>query len=163
MIEMSVTQPGSAKKRVPGAVVSDAELQRQAEQQLNQLVAEIRMLETYYQEISSRVQAASAALSDSRAALHAIEEFGKSPSSDLLVPIGGGVFLPTNGVEVKRVVLSVGAGVAIEKDTDYAKIFLQARQKELETAITTLDQQRKEIGSRLDAGRAMLQQISGQE
>ena len=136
--------------------------QEQAEQQLNQLVSEIRALENYYNEIVSRIQAASSGLTEFRAAIQAVDTLNQGQKNDLLIPIGGGLLLPVPDVETKRVILSVGAGVAIEKDLDSAKAFLQAREKELERAANALEQQRKEIGARLESGRAVLQQLTGQ-
>ena len=136
--------------------------EEQAEQQLNQLVSEIRTLEAYYNEGVSRIQAASSGLADFRAAIQGVDSLIQNPKSDLLVPIGGGLLLPVNEIEAKTLILSVGAGVAIEKDLNSCKAFLQAREKELEKAISALEQQRREIGSRLDSGRAVLQRITGQ-
>src|SRR5580704_1548273 len=104
--------------------------EEQAEQQLNQLVSEIRTLEAYYNEIVSRIQAASGGLSDFRAAIQGVDALIQNPKSELLVPIGGGLLLPVNNIEAKSLILSVGAGVAIEKDLNSCKVFLQAREKE---------------------------------
>ena len=70
--------------------------------------------------------------------------------------------MPVKDLGVTKIILSVGAGVAIEKDLDSAKAYLQTHEKELEKALSTLDQQRREIGSRLDQDRAVLQQATGQ-
>jgi prefoldin alpha subunit len=136
--------------------------EEQAEQQLNQLVSEIRTLEAYYNEIVSRIQAASNGLTDFRAAIQGVDALMQNPKSDLLIPIGGGLLLPVNGVEATSLILSVGGGIAIQKDLNSCKVFLQAREKELERAISGLEQQRREIGSRLDSSRAVLQRITGQ-
>jgi prefoldin alpha subunit len=136
--------------------------EEQAEQQLNQLVSEIRTLESYYNEIMSRMQAASNGLTEFRAAIQAVDTLNQTEKNDLLIPIGGGLLLPVLEVQAKRLILSVGAGVALEKDLDSAKVFLQAREKELERAVNALEQQRKEIGSRLESGRTVLQQLTGQ-
>ena len=149
---------GLAAQRKP----TEQELQAQAEQQLNQLVGELRVLEAYYQEILSREQAASAALTDARSALEALKGLAEHPRSEVLLPIGAGLLLSAKDLEVSKIIVSVGAGVAIERDIESAKLFLQAREKELDRAVTTLDQQRREVGSRLESGRAALQQLTGQ-
>jgi prefoldin alpha subunit len=136
--------------------------QEQVEQQLNQLVSEIRILESYYNEITQKIQNASAAYSDTHSAIQSIDEFAKNPSGDFLIPIGAGLLLPANNLDSKKLILSVGAGVAIEKDLDSAKVFLQAREREYDAAINTLEQQRREVASRLEAGKNLLQQITGQ-
>lgn|SRR5579875_1531875 len=141
---------------------TEQELQAQAEQQLNQLVSELRVLEAYYQEVSARQQAASAALTDTRSALEAITGLAKSPKNEVLIPIGAGLLLPAKDLDASRFVVSVGAGVALEKDLASATQFLENRQKELQSALSSIDQQRREIGSRLEAGRAALQELTGQ-
>jgi prefoldin alpha subunit len=151
-----------SKSNSPISQVPAPLTEEQAEQQLNQLVSELRTLEAYYNEIVSRIQAASSGASDFRAAIQAVDALIQNPKSDLLVPIGGGLLLPVNEVSAKSLVLSVGAGVAIEKDLDSCKAFLMAREKELERALSALEQQRREIGSRLESGRAVLQKITGQ-
>ena len=136
--------------------------QEQAEQQLNQLLSEIRILEGYYNEIVARIQAASAGLSDIRSAVLSIDALAQNQNEDFLLPIGAGMLLPAANLSTKRLIVNVGGGVAIEKDLDSAKAFLKAREKELETALNSLEQQRREISSRLETGRNILQQITGQ-
>lgn len=136
--------------------------QEQAEQQLNQLVGEIRILEAYYNELVAKIQTASAGISDARSSRESIDSLVKNPGGEFLLPLGSGLLLPANGLNAKALIVNVGAGVAIEKDFDSAKALLMAREKELETALNSLEQQRREIGSRLDAGRSLLQQITGQ-
>lgn len=136
--------------------------QEQAEQQLNQLVGEIRVLESYYNEIVGKIQTATAGIADTRSSIEAINTLSKNPSGDFLLPLGSGVLLPTSGLIAKTTIVSVGAGVAIEKNLDSSKAYLLAREKEFGAALSALEQQRREIGSRLDAGRTLLQQITGQ-
>lgn len=131
------------------------------QEQFNQLVSEVRMLESYYQEIMSRQQNLSAALLDARSAIEAIDALQKSGANEILVPIGGGTLIPVTSQSIDKLIVSVGAGIAVEKNVDSAKMFLEARREELEKAITSLEGQRKEIGSRLEVGRATLQRITG--
>jgi prefoldin alpha subunit len=134
----------------------------QAEQRLNQLVTEIRLLEAYYQEVELRQQTVSAALSDTRAASESLNALSLSDERELLIPVGGGILLPVKAPPLKKLIVNVGAGVAVEKTPDSAKLFLQEREKELEKTATGLEQQRREIGARLEAGRAALQQLARQ-
>ena len=140
---------------------SDEELHAQAEQQLERLVNEVRVLEGYFQEVTARAQSASNALSETRSAIEAIEGLSASSKSEVLLPIGAGILLPLKDVESKKYLVSVGAGVAIEKDMTSVKVFLEDRQKEVQSAVSALEQQRREIGSRLEAGKSALRQITG--
>jgi prefoldin alpha subunit len=146
-----------APTQKPDSAISEQQIQ----EQFNQLVGEVRLLEAYYQEVVARQQSVSAALVDTRAALDAIDTISKSESNELLVPIGGGTLMFATSSNTDKLILSVGAGVAIEKSRDYAKTFLQGRRQELERAVSSLEGQRKEIGSRLEVGRATIQRIAG--
>jgi prefoldin alpha subunit len=131
------------------------------QEQFNQLVAEVRLLEAYYQEVTNRQQSVSAALIDARAALDALDTLSKSENNELLVPVGAGTLIFATAKALDKIIVSVGAGVAIEKNLESAKSFLQSRRQDLEKAITSLESQRKEIGSRLEVGRATIQRIAG--
>ncbi len=153
--EPRISSSSGATRRAPRP-----ETQAQVEERVNQLVAELRVLEAYYQEIDVRRQTASAALLDTRAASEALNAMSATSDNDLLIPIGGGMLIPVTSGPLKRFVVNVGAGIAIEKNADSAKIFLQSRESELEKAVTALEQQRMEVGSRLEAGRSALQQLT---
>ena len=139
---------------------ANVQTQEQAQEKFNQLVQEVRLLEAYYQEIVSRQQAMSAGILEARAALEALDGLSKSEKTDLLVPIGGGALLSVNTPPIEKLIVSVGAGVAIEKDLISAKAFLTSRRQELEKAVSALEGQRKEIGSRLEAEKVALQRMT---
>ena len=141
---------------------SETELQAQAEEQYDRLVQEVRVLESYYQEATSRLQSASDALNETRSSIEAVDGLAKSPKSEVLLSIGSGVLLPMKEVEVKKYLISVGAGIAIEKDVTSVRAFLDARQREIQQAVSMLEQQRREINTRLEAGKSALKQITGQ-
>ncbi|HKW05447.1 MAG TPA: prefoldin subunit alpha [Nitrososphaerales archaeon] len=139
----------------------EAAIKRDSSQEkLDQLVQEVQILEAYYQEIEGRQQALSAAIIEARAALDALDTLSKSEKTELLVPIGGGTLLPVEAPPLQKLVLSVGAGVAVEKDVTAAKSFLTIRMQEQEKGLTALELQRKEIGSRLQAQRNALQKLA---
>ena len=76
--------------------------EEQAEQRLNQLVSEIRLLEQYYNEITQKIQNASAEYTDMRSAIQSIEALAKNANGDFLIPIGGGLLLPASNLDSKK-------------------------------------------------------------
>jgi prefoldin alpha subunit len=163
MSSTSAGRPRGPRDAARGRTPAGPNSASQLEQKLNQLVAEVRLLEAYYQEVEIREQTASAALADTRSAQEAIGALSSSSESDVLVPIGGGVLLPAKAPPARKLIVNVGANVALEKSPDSAKVFLQNRQAELEKAVTALEQQRRELAARLDAGRAAIQQMAQQQ
>ncbi len=63
------------------------------------------------------------------------EENGKS-ETEMLIPIGGGAFIPISTERPKKVILKIGAGVSIEKDLDQAISALEERSKDLENGLS---------------------------
>jgi prefoldin alpha subunit len=71
------------------------------------------------------------------------------------MPIGIGVYIKTNVSPVKKLLVNLGAGVAMEKSREDALNYVEAKIKEYEVAIRQLESQRQEIAMRM-------QQIQGQ-
>ncbi|MHB1908072.1 MAG: prefoldin subunit alpha [Nitrososphaerales archaeon] len=154
---MSLNNKPKARKEALQVSPND---QQEIQQRFNQLVADVRVLESYYQEIVNREQTVSAVLVETRAALESYNELSKNETNELLVPIGSGSLIKATCGKIDKVVVSVGAGVAIEKAGSDAKAFLESRLKDLEKSGASLEQQRQEIASRLEVGRQTLQRIT---
>ena len=99
------------------------------------------------------------AIVESRAALEAIRSFPSNETSDVLVPIGGGVFIEVSAKPPDKLLVSIGADVMIEKTKDGAVSFLEERIKELENAISNLEGQKAELAKRIESNRAIISSI----
>lgn len=130
------------------------------EERLQSLIAEVRILETYYNEIDGRESLAARAMVEARAALDALRSLDTQRSSDILVPIGGGLFIQSTSPPINKLIVSVGADIAIEKTKDDAIRFTEERLSELERAVSTLEAQKSELARRIEAARAAVLQIA---
>ena len=63
---------------------------------------------------------------------------------------------------IEKIVINVGAGVAIEKDHDSALSYLESKIKELEVAFQETNSQRQQIAANLEQGKQQMQQIMQQ-
>ncbi len=117
------------------------------------------MLEGYFGEINTRESLLARAIVESRAALEAIRSFPSNETSDVLVPIGGGVFIEVSAKPPDKLLVSIGADVMIEKTKDGAVSFLEERIKELENAISNLEGQKAELAKRIESNRAIISSI----
>ncbi len=117
------------------------------------------MLEGYFGEINTRESLLARAIVESRAALEAIRSFPSNEISDVLVPIGGGVFIEVSAKPPEKLLVSIGADVMIEKTKDGAVSFLEERIKELENAISNLEGQKAELAKRIESNRAIISSI----
>jgi prefoldin alpha subunit len=62
----------------------------------------------------------------------ALEDIGKAMESEILVPLGSGIFTYGKITDPGRMLADAGAGVFIDKDPEYSKQLLEERKKEME-------------------------------
>ncbi|MGQ9718792.1 MAG: prefoldin subunit alpha [Nitrososphaerales archaeon] len=129
------------------------------QEKLQSLVAELRMLEAYFNEIDARESLLGRALVESRAALDTIKGFASNEPSDLLVPIGGGLFLKASALPPDKLIINVGAGAMIEKTKEDAMAFLETRIREVEEAITKFESQKADLARRMDSNRTAISDL----
>ncbi|MEM2878518.1 MAG: prefoldin subunit alpha [Candidatus Hadarchaeales archaeon] len=70
--------------------------------------------------------------------------------TQILVPVGPGAFLPALTVRADKVLLDIGADVAVERSFDDAIKFLENRSVELQQAMTSLGAEAIKLDSRLE-------------
>jgi len=130
--------------------------QPSAEETVNALVVEIRVLESTYNELSARQNLLERALIESRAALDSIKGLDGNASNEVLTQIGGGAMLRSPPPVTDNVLLNIGSNVVIEKPKQEAVAMLEERSRDVEKTIVSLAQQRNEIAERLNADRELL-------
>ena len=135
--------------------------QPSAEETVNALVVEIRVLESTYNELSSRQNLLERALFEGRAALESIKGLS-SPSTEVLTQIGGGAMLRAKPPSTDTVLLNIGSNVVIEKPKDEAVATLEERSRDIEKTIISIAGQRNEIGQRLNSDREILNNLVAQ-
>jgi len=126
-----------------------------AEDSVNALVMEVRILESTYNELTSRETLLERALLESRAALDSIKGLSDH-SPEVLTQIGSGAMLRSQPPSTDRVLMSVGANVVIEKPKDEAVAMLEERSRDVEKTLVSVLQQRNEIAERLNTDRELL-------
>lgn len=129
------------------------------EERVNNLVGEIRMLESTYNELSSRQNLLERILIETRSSSDTLTGLSSTQADEVLIPVGGGILIRSVPPKTEKVLLNIGANVVVEKERDYAKKFLEDRAKELEQSIVAVANQRGQIAQRLDSDRRVLQSI----
>ena len=134
-----------------------------AEETINALVVEARVLENTYNELTARQNLLERALLETRAALDAITGLDANPSAEILTQIGGGAMLRSPPPSTDEVLVNVGSGVVIEKPREEAKALLDERNREVEKMILSLANQRNEIAERINSDRQVLNTLLSQQ
>ena len=130
-----------------------------SEEQAQQLMQQMQMLETYFSDLSQREATFLGVLREATAAIEAMKSLSQKPESETLVPIGIGTYVPTKISSNSKIVLSIGAGVAVEKDFSSAINYLEAHIKEIEIALQDNAAKKQDAAARLEQGREQINQL----
>ena len=130
-----------------------------SEEQAQQLLQQMQMLENMFAELSQKENSIVNIIRDANSAIKSIQELKANPDSENLVPVGMGTFIKTKPISDEKIVVNVGAGVAIEKDHDSALNYLESKIKELEVALQETNSQRQQIAANIEQGKQQMQQI----
>jgi len=131
------------------------------EETLRRLAVELRILEGTAGAIQSRINIVNAALTELRVANTTLDGLEKEKEdASIFVPIGGGSYIKAKLESVDKVIVGVGAGVAIERTIGEAKKNVENRIADLEKTRTTLQQQLTQVVGKIEDGRYKFQELS---
>ncbi len=131
-----------------------------SEQEAQQLMYQMQILENYFANFTQRENTLINVLKDTASAIDSIKVITEKKESETLVPVGTGIFVKTKISSDDKIVLNVGAGVAIEKDKDSAINFLESRIKEIEVALNETAAQKQEVALKLEQGKAEMNRMA---
>ena len=130
-----------------------------SEEQAQQFLQQLQMLESYVAEMTQRENTLVGIMREASAAIDSIKGVGAKDQSDTLVPLGLGTFVKTQISSKDKIILNIGAGVAIEKDKDAAINYLESRLKEIEVALQDTSANRHDAATRLEQGKQQINQM----
>ena len=129
------------------------------EQRINEMVQQSRVLEAYMNDIMTRQVPVSRLMEEARTASTTIQNISSESEVESLMPVGIGVYVKTNVPPIKKLLVNLGAGVAVEKNREDALNYVEARIKEYEVAARQLEAQRREIAMRMEQIQAQVNQM----
>ncbi len=122
---------------------------------------ESRYLEETVNELQSRISLTNNAITELRVSSMTLEGLEtEQKDSQLFVPIGGGSYVKARLETSKKVVVGIGADVAVEKTLKEAKAELEARIAELEKTREALGQQFNQVVGRIQENRDRLEEVT---
>jgi len=130
-----------------------------SEEQAQQLMNQMQMLENYYAQLSQRENSLANAFQEAQSSVEVIKNIGEQKEADSLIPIGMGTYVKTKVSGSDKFVISIGAGVHMEKDKETALNYLESRIKEVEVALQDTISQKQEISNRLEQGKQQMNQM----
>lgn len=130
------------------------------EEQLRQGLVQQRVYEGSARTLQARLEIINAAMNEFALASSTLEGIkNQKPDADALIPVGGGSFVRAKLADVSKIVVGVGAGVAIEKPIDLSITEIKDRIADLDKARTTLQEQLTQTLIRLEENREKLNEI----
>ena len=130
-----------------------------SEEQAEQLMQQMQMLETYFSDLSQREGTFLNIMREAVASIESIKSLDQKAESETLVPIGMGTYVSTKIMSNTKIVMNIGAGIAVEKDFPSAINYLEARIKEVEVALQDTVAKKQEAAGRLEQGKAQINQL----
>ncbi len=117
------------------------------------------MLEGYFSELTQKEGAIISIIKEASSAINSLKSIDNKTDDEMLVPMGLGTFVKTKLIPNQKLILNVGAGVAIEKDQNYAINFLESRLKEMQVALQEIDGQKQQVSASLEQGKQQMNQL----
>jgi len=130
-----------------------------SEEQTQQLLYQMQMLEGYFSELIQKEEAIISVIREASSAVVSLKAIDNKTDSETLVPMGLGTFVKTKLIPNQKLILNVGAGVAIEKDQNYAINFLESRLKEMQVALQEIGGQKQQVSASLEQGKQQMNQL----
>ena len=125
------------------------------------MAVESRVLEETVNELQSRINLTNSAMTELRVSSMTLEGLEKEKKdAQLFVPIGGGSYVKARLETAKKVVVGIGADVAVERTLKEAKEELETRIAELEKTREALGQQLNQVIGKIQENRGKLEEIT---
>ena len=130
-----------------------------SEEQAQQLLYQMQMLEGYLSELSQKEATIVSVIREASSAIHSLKTIDNKTDNETLTPVGLGTFVKTKVVPNEKLILNIGAGIAVEKDKDSAINFLELRLKEMQVALQETSNQKQQISASLEQGKQQMEQM----
>lgn len=133
-----------------------------SDEQAQQLMYQMQALENYFVELNRKEESLINIIREAASAIQSIKALKEQPESSTLVPMGMGSFVKAKISSNEKLILNLGAGVAIEKDKDDAINFLESRIKEMEVALKDTAAQKQQVTQNLEMGKQEVNRLMQQ-
>ena len=130
-----------------------------SEEQAQQLLYQMQMLEGYLSELSQKETTIVSVIREASSAIQSLKTIDNKTDNETLTPVGLGTFIKTKVVPNEKLILNIGAGIAVEKDKDSAINFLELRLKDMQVALQETSNQKQQIAASLEQGKQQMEQM----
>ncbi len=125
------------------------------------VIMQVQYFENIAQSLQQRFNYVEAAIAELQVALNTISEISKeSGGADILVPVGAGSYLRAKTADVEKLIVGIGADVAVEKTVREATDAYQIRIDEFRKVRESLGQDIDKVAASLSKARQELETLT---
>ena len=133
----------------------------QSDNKFGELVYELQFLRGVGESIQQRIGLINSTIAELQLAISTLEGISnEEPGVSMLVPIGGGSYVRAKLDDKEKLIIGIGADIAVEKNISTAKDDFQTRIIELEKVRLSLRQQLEETSLKTEEIQREIQKIS---
>ena len=105
------------------------------QQKMNELINEINAYNQQADLIRQQIELIQASIGEVDALSNTLDDLNGEKSVEAFVPVGAGSFIKGELKDTDEIIISIGAGYAIKKDTEGAKKIIAGQKKDLEDSL----------------------------
>lgn len=105
------------------------------QQKLNELINEINAYNQQADLIRQQIELIQSSISEVDALSNTLDDLNGEKSVEAFVPVGAGSFIKGELKDTDEIIISIGAGYAIKKDAEGAKVIIAGQKKDLEDSL----------------------------
>ena len=133
------------------------------QQLLQRIYTEQQLTESNIGLLQQRLEMVQAYLNNFRAGLMVLEEIeGRKEGEEMLMNVGGSIFVQAKLVDPSKVTRSIGSGVRIEQSVEDAKTAVQEQISSLEKQYESMAEEYQKLSARISVLNSQFQQLAAQ-
>lgn len=134
-----------------------------SEEQAQQFLYRMQMLESIVTSLDQKEGAIVNFLREAMASIESIRNLSGGQEVESLIPLGLGAYTKANIPSNSKVIMDIGAGIAIERDHASAMNYLESRIKELQVALNETSVQKHQAMMQLEGLKEQMNQMMQSE
>ena len=134
-----------------------------SEEQAQQFLYRMQMLESIAASLDQKEGAIVNFLREAIASVDSIKSLSAGQEVESLIPLGIGAYAKANIIPNSKILMDIGAGIAVEKDHTSALNYLESRIKELQVALNETSAQKHQAMMQLEQLKEQMNQMMQSE
>ena len=132
------------------------------EDEINRCMMVVEQCKQQMNQLEMQAQYIQAAIMDYNKAKITLEKLSEiDTETDMIIPIGGGIFIDTTAKKAGKPLVDVGSGIVVEKNYEDAIKKIDERIKEIEKSQTKLEEMMQQIQAEATEADAKAQKLMG--